>query len=144
MSEAVADGIARLEAMSGIELRQEWRQVFKSLPPQFTLDMLRRALAWRIQERLSGGYGPSALRALRSSVNTQHISGKQRRRGHIKPGTRLVRSWQGATHSVIVVENGFEYQGQRYRSLSAIAETITGTRCSGPRFFGLSVKVGSQ
>jgi hypothetical protein len=144
MSEAVSDGIARLEAMSGIELRQEWRQVFKTLPPQFTPDMLRRALAWRIQERLSVGHSASILRALRARVDMQHGSGKQRQRDHIKPGTRLVRSWQGAIHSVIVVENGFEYQGQNYRSLSAIAETITGTRWSGPRFFGLSVKGGSQ
>jgi hypothetical protein len=144
MTDAAAEAIARLGVMSAIELRSEWRQVFKTVPPQFTPDMLRRALAWRMQERLAGSYGPSVSRELRQRVDELDGPARLRPRDHIKPGTRLVRSWQGVTHSVIILEDGFEYQGQSYGSLSAIAEVITGTRWSGPRFFGLSPKGRSK
>lgn len=140
MSGSAVDGIARLEAMSAVELRYEWRQAFKTSPPQFTPDMLRRALAWQLQKRLSGGCSPNVARELRSRLVSSDNGTRRPTRAHIKSGTRLVRSWQGVTHSVVVLDDGFEYQGQTYGSLSAIAAAITGTRWSGPRFFGLSQK----
>lgn len=142
MSDAVREGLARLQAMSTVALRCEWRRVYKSPPAQFTPDMLLRGLAWRLQKGLSGGLERRVARELERQAMVLRSDGARAKgsRQAIKAGTRLVRSWQGVTHSVLALEEGFEYQGKHYRSLSAIAEVITGTRWSGPRFFGLSQK----
>lgn len=136
MSIAVTVELARLQTMTTQELRTEWRRVFKHPPPQFTQDMLLRALAWQMQERVIGGLTPAVAREIRSRLIVDGWDTKPSRPS-IKPGTRLVRSWQGRTHRVLALENGFEHQGRCYGSLSAVAEAITGTRWSGPRFFGL-------
>jgi hypothetical protein len=122
------------------ELRLAWRQLYCTGPPLgFSRDLLILALANQLQERTHGG----ASRALRRRLQT--LAGEFERGGAsfdpgvvVKIGTTLVRQWRGRTHKVLVCEDGFEFEGQRYRSLSVIAERITGAHWSGPRFFGLT------
>jgi Protein of unknown function (DUF2924) len=130
--------IAVLVDRSTHELRLAWRQLYCAEPPRgLGRDLLIRALANQLQERTQGG----ASRALRRRLQT--LAGEfERGSGSFDPtllpktGTTLVRQWRGRAHTVLVREDGFEYEGQRYRSLSMIAERITGAHWSGPRFFG--------
>ena len=132
--------IAELVDRSTHELRLAWRQLYCTGPPLgLSRDLLIRALANQLQEQTHGG--PS--RALRRRLQT--LAGEFERGGAsfdpgvvVKIGTTLVRQWRGRTHKVLVCEDGFEYEGQRYRSLSVIAERITRAHWSGPRFFGLT------
>ena len=132
--------IAELVDRSTHELRLAWRQLYCTGPPLgLSRDLLIRALANQLQERTHGG----ASRSLRRRLQT--LAGEFERGGAsfdpgvvVKIGTTLVRQWRGRTHKVLVGEDGFEYEGQRYRSLSVIAERITGAHWSGPRFFGLT------
>jgi hypothetical protein len=132
--------IAELVDRSTHELRLAWRQLYRTGPPQgLSRDLLIRALANQLQERTHGG--PS--RALRRRL--QILAGEfERGSGSFDPGllpkdgTTLVRQWRRHAHTVLVREDGFEYEGRRYRSLSVIAERITGAHWSGPRFFGLT------
>ena len=131
--------LTALATMSPVQLAAEWQRVLKSPAPAMTPDLLRRGIAYRLLEEVHGGLKPSVIRELerigRQSDRTTPVvvAGM-----HIKPGTRLVRDWGGATHHVLVEEQGFSYRDQRYSSLSEIASTITGTKWSGPRFFGLT------
>ena len=101
--------------------------------------LLLRAVAYRMQEVALGGLRPERQRQLRQFA--QQLNGSQevrmRPRPELKPGTRLVREWQGRTYDVLVLDDGFFWQNTRYRSLSALAGKITGTAWSGPLFFGL-------
>ena len=138
--------IAELVDRSTHQLRLVWRQLYCTGPPLgLTRDLLIRALANQLQEQTHGG--PS--RALRRRLQT--LAGEFERGGGSfdpgllpKTGTTLVRQWRGRTHKVLVGEDGFEYEGQRYRSLSVIAERITGAHWSGPRFFGLTKRPGAS
>jgi hypothetical protein len=129
-----------LSKMSNTQLHLEWRDLFKSPPPrQVRRDLLIKFLAYRMQEQAYGGLSPTTrkrlgefARKLETNPNSE-LSGAPR----IKPGTRLIREWRGQSHRVTVLENGYEYAGKRYSSLSRIACLITGTRWSGPLFFGL-------
>ena len=102
-------------------------------------DLMVRALAYRLQERAQGGLAPATKRKLRSLVAEIEAKGAQVFDPGIalKPGARLVREWAGRTHTVIVLEDGFEYDGERCSSLTKIAAKITGAHWSGPRFFGI-------
>ena len=132
--------IAELGDRSTHELRLAWRQLHRTGPPQgLSRDLLIRALANQLQERTHGG----TSRALRRHLQT--LAGEFDRDGAsfdpglvLKTGTTLVRQWRGQAHTILVREDGFEYEGQRYRSLTMIAERITGAHWSGPRFFGLT------
>ena len=133
------DKLTALATMSPAQLAGEWQRVLKAPAPVMTPDLLRRGIAYRLQEQVHGGLKPSVVREL------ERIGGQSDRTApvavaglHIKPGTRLVRDWGGATHHVLVEEQGFSYRDQRYSSLSEIASIITGTKWSGPRFFGLT------
>jgi len=139
----------RLEALfhlSPDELRGEWRRLYRSQPPRLSRDLLVRAITYRIQELRYGGLSKANSRKLTALVQARGsgaeivIEGAQR----IRAGTRLVREWNGRTHTVTVEEEGFTYAGRNYRSLSAIAREITGARWSGPRFFGLTNKRGAS
>jgi len=132
--------IAELVDRSTQELRVAWRQLHRTGPPQgLSRDLLIRALATQLQEQTHGG----ASRVLRRRLQT--LAGEFEK-GSVsfdpgvvpKIGTTLAREWRGRTHLVLVREDGFEYEGRRYRSLSVIAEQITGAHWSGPRFFGLT------
>ena len=121
------------------ELRALWRAKFQSDPPKaFGPDLLRRSIAYRIQEDAYGGLDPATTRLLKQLMaQYAKTPGKIVMPRRIKPGAILVREWKGESHRVTVLEDGFAYQGKTYESLSEIARLITGTRWNGPRFFGL-------
>jgi hypothetical protein len=138
--------IAGLLDRSTQELRVAWRQLHRAAPPQgLSRDLLIRALAHQLQEQSDGATG----RALRRRLQT--LIGEREKRGAsfdpavvLKTGTTLVRQWRGHTHAVFVRDDGLEYEGERYRSLSVIAKRITGAHWSGPRFFGLTKPAGAS
>jgi hypothetical protein len=132
--------LAQLSSMKKVELWALWKQLFKrTAPPHIRRELFIRILAFRIQEQAHGGLSAETRKRLRDlarqfAVNpTAEIPGISR----IKPGTRLIREWRGQSHHVTVLERGYSYAGKRYSSLSQIARLITGTRWSGPLFFGL-------
>lgn len=143
MFEVLEREIAALPAMKIAELQAKWRQRLKQpLSAHVRKELLVPLLAYKLQEQAYGGLKPeirrqleklAALYRLDPNAKAGHVTGTRR----VKSGTRLLRQWNGKTHQVLVVENGYEYEGQRYKSLSVIAWTITGTRWSGPAFFGL-------
>jgi hypothetical protein len=140
MTPAVAAQLESLREMTTGELRAEWRRRFRSPPPnRLSRDLLMRGVAYKLQERAHGGLSRVTRRKL-EALATQLVAGPGWRPDpypSLKCGTRLVRSWGGETHGVLVLDGGFEYRGAHFRSLSQIARTITGVRWSGPRFFGL-------
>ena len=132
--------IAELVDRSTLDLRVGWRQLHRTEPPPgLSRDLIIRALAHHLQE---GSYGEAsrALRRRLQSLSAEFEKGAPCRdlRIGLKAGTTLVRQWRGHTYTVLVREDGFEYEGQHYRSLTVIAERITGAHWSGPRFFGLA------
>ncbi|MBC2666973.1 DUF2924 domain-containing protein [Novosphingobium flavum] len=127
--------VAAIEAMSARDRKTEWhRRTGTVAPPAFGSGLLARALAHAAQERALGGLGKIDLRriaqAAASGQNSTVADG-------LKVGTWLSRTWHGEVHQVVVLDTGFEYNGQRFNSLSEIAKRITGAHWSGPRFFGL-------
>ncbi len=140
MPNALARQLAELESASPTELRVGWERAHKHpAPKRARRDLLLRALAYHIQERAEGGLSKSALKRLAHLADPKGNDSRPLRPvpPRLKPGTRLVREWGGAVHQVTVDEDGFDYRGARYNSLSRIAREITGTRWSGPLFFGL-------
>jgi hypothetical protein len=126
-------------------LMSRFRDLYRSEPPkQISRDLLLRALCFGLQQKAYGGQNASLQRRLRSMAEELQRTGaiavnsKSSLSGTVKPGTRLIREWQGAVHEVTVSDDGYIYRDQRYRSLSQIARAITGTRWSGPAFFGLN------
>jgi hypothetical protein len=133
--------LAALKTTPTPELKQQWRELFETEPPAFNRRYLESRLAYRIQEVAYGGLKPETIRRL--EVLGEQLDGgnitTRRIRADMKPitGTRLIREWQGIEHAVTVTVDGFEWQGRPYKSLSAIARAITGTRWNGWIFFGL-------
>ena len=133
----------RLDGLTLFELRNEWRRLYRMAPPmRLSRDLTLRGLAYRLQEREQGGLARSMLARLAQMAEPAGGTGltvTMGKRAFVmpKPGTRLIRQWRGVTHAVLVHTDNFEWQGERYRSLSVIARTITGAHWSGPRFFGL-------
>lgn len=138
--------LERLRPMPIKELRALWRAKLKSEPPKaFGPDLLRRSIAYRIQEAAYGGLDPATTKLLKQLMaQYAKIPGKIVLPRRIKPGAILVREWKGESHRVTVLENGFAYAGKTYESLSEIARSITGTRWNGPRFFGLRTEKEPQ
>jgi Protein of unknown function (DUF2924) len=138
---AELDGeITGLVDRSTQELRRAWRTLHRTGPPLgLSRDLMIRGLADELQQRTHGGPG-RALQRRMQILAADFEKGTRSFDPHIvlKTGATLVRQWRGHTHTVLVREDGFEYDGQRYRSLTVIAEQITGAHWSGPRFFGLS------
>lgn len=120
-----------LELMVPADLQSEWQRLNKTLPPRLSADLMRLALAYRLQERKLGGLPVSTARELRGRA------GRAKPKVGLKLGTRLVRSWNGKTVDVLVVPGGYLHEERTYRSLSHVAREVTGTAWSGPRFFGL-------
>jgi len=117
-----------------------WRQLFQTAPPaHLRRQLMVRILAYRIQEQALRGLSPGARQRLRLMARALQTdpAAEISAAPAFKPGTRLIRQWQNQTHVVTVKERGYEYQGFLYRSLSEVARLITGTRWSGPLFFGL-------
>jgi len=141
-----AEQLDRLGRLGRGELREEWRRLCRSPPPNLSRDLLVRALAYRIQELAEGGLPRAILRRLLPAGSAEQEGGTAPRTVELdlRPGAHLVREWHGRTHTVTVTETGFEHQGQHYRSLSTIARQITGTRWSGPRFFAPTRRGGAR
>jgi hypothetical protein len=136
----IAEEIAALEELKTSELRANWQEIYGAKTPRgISRDLLIRAAAYQIQEMEHGGLGKGVKRKLHSLMKTFDTEGEvpSSPATSLKPGSKLIREWGGKTHSVIVLDNGFDFEGKRYRSLSRIAREITGARWSGPRFFGL-------
>jgi hypothetical protein len=133
--------IAGLSAMPIDGLRQLWTGQFGVEPlPRVSRELLVRGVAYRLQEERIGGLLPNEQRKLARLGAELERSGSLSLAASMgtRPGTRLVREWQGELHEVIVLDGYYLWKGHRYRSLSEIARRITGTRWSGPRFFGLN------
>ena len=133
--------LAALKSTPTKDLKDQWRELVDSEPPPFNRRYLESRLAYRIQELAYGGLKPETIRRLERLG--EELDGGDRKKSRIRAdfhpiaGTRLLREWQGAEHVVTVTVDGFEWQGRPYKSLSAIARAITGTRWNGWVFFGL-------
>ncbi len=146
MNDSVLAQLAALPGKSPGELRRLWRELYDREPPPYAKPFLIKRLAYRIQELAFGGLSARTEAKLKKLVEDE----KRRLKGHVprrkrdRPvvGTRLIREWQGVEHSVTVLDEGFEYQGRRYRSLSAVARAITGSRWNGWMFFALRNRCG--
>jgi hypothetical protein len=137
---ASREALSRLLQLDTRELREEWRRLYKAnASPHLSRELLIRAIAHRMQEVVLGGLRPEQQRQLRQIAQELKEGGQAtiRLRPQLKPGTRLIREWRGRTYEVVVLDDGFSWQGSQCNSLSAIARKITGTAWSGPLFFGL-------
>jgi hypothetical protein len=146
VSDTLAGEIAGLPKLNRTQLRAKWRHVLKKeAPAHLRKQILVPLLAYKMQEQEYGGLRPEVKRRLRQLAESfeaepNQMNAKRQTPQRIKPGTRLIRQWQGETHHVTVSDQGFEYNGEKYSSLSEIARLITGTRWSGPVFFGIRQK----
>lgn len=159
--EEVEREIAALDGMDITALQNRWRELYRVEPPfKVRSKFLRTAVAYRLQEQLHGGLRPATKRLLRRIAEEARTNRPAPRGGHtappalgtaeaatilskrivLNPGTRLVREWAGRTEIVDVLASGFGWRGKTYRTLSAVAVAITGTKWSGPKFFGLLAK----
>jgi len=132
--------LAGLPELSARQLRAAWRTLRCGEPmAPSSRDLMVREIAYKMQERVHGGLAPAVKRRLRALAQEteSNEAGALAPALLLKAGTRLLREWGGRTHTVIVLDDGFEYDGERYRSLTEIARRITGAHWSGPRFFGL-------
>jgi hypothetical protein len=139
--EEVRAKIKDLEALSLQDLRVAWRRLYhKTAPRFFRRELLIRGIAYEMQANAFGGLS-TRTRALLKKIARQAESGSGFTSAdmprYLRPGIRLVRAWKGVTHTVDVLEDGFAWNGGRYRSLSAIARAISGTNWNGNTFFGL-------
>ena len=144
---AVEAELDRLPAMPIAQLRKRYRELFRAEPPRaFGPDLLRRSIAHAIQEKAYGGLPLATRRLLDQMVKAALAkpNGRLELPRRIKPGSELVRTWNRKTYRVMVMADGFAYQGKTFASLSEIATAITGTRWNGPRFFGLRSATGLE
>jgi Protein of unknown function (DUF2924) len=140
MPEPIPTRLSDLRERDRVALSDLWRQLFAASPPtKLRRDLMIPILAYRIQEKTFG-----SLKAVTRTRLRQLAAGfakgqdpSQSSKPTLKPGTRLVREWRDEVHLVNVEANGYEYKGGRYKSLSQVARLITGTRWSGPLFFGI-------
>ena len=131
--------VGEIIGMGRSELLVAWAEIIPDGPPKhLSTPFMRRILAFEIQARRQGGLSSAATTKLKGIE-----SGKTRVKSpRLKPGARLLREWNGVSHVVDVTDEGYLWHGQQYRSLSAVARTITGAHWSGPRFFGLTGRSG--
>ena len=137
-SAQIAGELARLEACAPAELCNVWEQLEGSSAPNIGPALLRRLLAYRLQERQLGGLPAVVAREMDRAASAGSGNTARMPRRALPPGSRLVREWNGQTITVTVTDDGFLWEGQNRRSLSEIAREVTGTHWSGPRFFGLT------
>jgi hypothetical protein len=138
---SVVAQLSALRKMSVVELKQRWEMLFGTPAPNNSRSYLEVRLGNRIQELMLGGLSRDTRRVL--DLLVKELEGKNTRKAIMIdprkpiPGTRLLREWDGAEHSVTVLRDGFDWQGRKFKSLSAVARAITGTQWNGYRFFGL-------
>jgi len=143
MEKTVLKQLTELPSLPFPALKARWRSLYGTEPPAYKREHMVRRLAYRIQELAYGGLADETKAALEQIAEDDE---RQRQAGPAKKkattslvrGTRLIREWDGRRHEVTVADGGFDYNGRRYKSLSAVAKAITGTHWSGPLFFGLS------
>lgn len=134
----VADDLARLGTLSPADLRSEWKTLTGLDAPSVGTSLLRRLVAQRLQEKRLGSLPAVVARELDRMASSDAPPTLPRAPTRLAPGARLIREWQGRTIAVLTTEDGFDWQGKSYRSLSHIAREVTGAHWSGPRFFGLN------
>ena len=143
MAENLDAELDRIKTLKLRALRKHWTKRLGGPPPPWqSADLLRRTLAFRLQEREYGGLDKNTKRRLRSLARALESEGELPLTPDLllKPGARLIREWHGKTYTVTALVEGFEFKGRRFRSLSGVAREITGARWSGIRFFGLAKK----
>jgi hypothetical protein len=124
--------------MSPPQLRALWREVWRKAAPDIGPDLLRRGIAWKLQSRLHGELPVHVHREIHAALTRLRRGDPVASpRPSLRPGSRLVREWQGQTYQVVVLDRGFEYDNRQFRSLTQIARAITGTHQSGLAFFGI-------
>jgi hypothetical protein len=137
---SLTDELAELRELDPTTLKQRWRALYRTdAPVRIGQTLLLQAVAYRLQERVLGGLKSSTRRLLERAAkdNVDRRPPTQAPAARVAPGTVLIREWHGVSHRVTVLGDGVLLRGARYRSLSEVARKITGTRWSGPRFFGL-------
>jgi len=140
----VGQALGELDKSSRGTLVAQWRRHYRSEPPRYaSVEFMRQAIAYAIQERELGGLPASAQRELLAIAKGTQPAGTSSKI-KIKPGTKLLREWDGKTHDVLITDKGFVWKGATYGSLSAVAMAITGAKWSGRRFFGLLKNRGGQ
>lgn len=137
MSKTTLKQLTELQNMSMAELQDIWPQYFDGEPPKFNRINLERKIAYRIQELAFGGLTKETKEQIKRMKNDINVGIMKRNRDMPPPGTIITREYQGIEHRVVVLPDGFEYQNMKYTNLSKIATIITGTKWSGPVFFGL-------
>lgn len=129
--------LARLAEFTPAELREQWERQTGSVVPKISPRLLRLALAWELQAKVHGGLSRRTQQRLEQLARAKTVTRE------VQPGMRLVREWNGTAHIVQVGEDGvIRWDGKAWKSLSEVARAITGTRWSGPAFFGLKQKKG--
>jgi hypothetical protein len=138
----LSQNMAALSGLTAQQLRDEWRRLYRGQPPRLSRDLLIRSIAYRMQELVHGGLSQATQRTLASMTKELEADGNVAIAPdlRVRSGARLLREWRGRTHTVIITDDGFEYAGKVYASLTSIAHEITGAHWSGPRFFGLNRK----
>lgn len=142
--QSVLRQLAALQDLTTDQLKDRWRDLYCSEPPAYNRQFLIRRLAYRIQELFHGGLAQTAREALRRAAEKDPMACLYQKPDpagdkevSIPDGTRFVRSWKGRRYEVAAAQGGFEFEGQRYRSLSAVAKQITGAHWNGRLFFGV-------
>ncbi|MFZ2099912.1 MAG: DUF2924 domain-containing protein [Oricola sp.] len=137
-------GVAAFETLDRDACIEGWRNLFGHEPPKYvSVQFMSRTLAYEAQVKVHGGHSVAVRKVLKGALKEDEQAAKKTRSvtapspAVLRTGTHLVREWNGRTYQVEVLEDGFQLDGKRYRSLSAIARKITGAHWSGPRFFGL-------
>ena len=142
MKHNVLNQLAELDNLSISELKKKWRSLFETEPPRYNRTFLVKRLAYRIQELAYGGLSDETKARMDGILKTAgcdelgRLPHKKNSSAYL-PGTSFIREWRGERHEVLVLADGFEYRGRQFKSLSAIAREITGTRWNGPLFFGV-------
>jgi hypothetical protein len=150
MPRSEIDVEAEIGALAGLDLstlQRRWREFYGAEPPvHMSLELMRRAIAYRIQEDAFGSLSVSMKAKLgKGKPGADGRASRVLRDQSVKPGTKFLREWNGRIIDVVAMANGrYLYEGEAYRSLSAIARRITGTRWSGPAFFGIGARTGSS
>lgn len=129
--------VAALSRLDRTEMQERWRALFDTEPPGYGTELMRRRIAYRIQELAYGGISTATRQRLRDIDAAAQRSKKPTDPSVPIIGTVLIKEWGGERHDVTVIQDGFQYRGQRHSSLSSIARLITGTNWNGFRFFGL-------
>jgi len=146
-AQSLAADHCALSHLSDADLLSQWKTAYRQAPPPGSRrDFLLGGLTYHLQQQATGDLSPQAQKRLRDAARSlaQGTAPSAAPLGPLKAGTRLLRTWRGESHEVLVLEKGLFYRGVTYASLSEIARAITGARWSGPLFFGLKLPSSSK